>query len=142
MHDTDRKVILLVIDNPDDVTWIRRTLIQSAIGDDIVLARDGAEALEYLFGGEAARNETGNPIPAAIVLDLKLPRIDGTEVLRRVRADARTRTLPVLVFSSQGEVGNLVEKDDRKLLRSAGDFSQFREAVRELGAALTRPSAS
>jgi len=126
---TNRKVILLVIDNPDDVTLIRRTLARNQIAHDIVLARDGAEALEYLFGAGANGKR---PLPAAIVLDLKLPRVDGGEVLRRLRADERTRHLPVLISTlARGGSGGL------RNLRAAVDFAQFREAVQQLGAVLT-----
>jgi len=133
---TNRKVILLVIDNPDDVTLIRRTLARNQIAHDIVLARDGAEALEYLFGAGANGKR---PLPAAIVLDLKLPRVDGGEVLRRLRADERTRHLPVLIFSSANEVSTLARGGSGGLrnLRAAVDFAQFREAVQQLGAVLT-----
>jgi two-component system response regulator len=137
MSVTDRKVILLIIDNPDDVTLIQRTLMRSRIAHDLVLARDGAEALDYLFG-----SGSGHPLPAAIVLDLKLPRVDGAEVLQRLRTDERTRHLPVLIFSSPGEVSTLTRGNDSDLrnLRAAVDFAQFREAVRQLGAALSRGS--
>ena len=137
----DRKTILLVIDNPDDVTLIRRTLAQSAIGHDLVLARDGAEALAYLFGaGEQVI--LPHPLPAAVVLDLKLPRVNGAEVLRRIRADERTRTLPVLLVSPVADAVSALPDDDHDLLRAAVDFGQFREAVRQLGAKLTRAAAA
>jgi CheY-like chemotaxis protein len=137
----DRKTILVVIDNPDDVTLIRRTLAQSAIGHDLVVARDGAEALEYLFGARRGPVDQVRPLPAAVVLDLKLPRINGIEVLRRLRADERTRTMPVLVVSPTGEASEVDAGDDHELLQAAVDFGQFREAVRRLGAKLMRPTA-
>jgi CheY-like chemotaxis protein len=120
----ERKTILVVLDNPDDVTLIRRTLAQSAIRHDLVLARDGAEALEYLFGAAPDRVGAGTrPLPAAVVLDLKLPRVNGAEVLRRLRADERTRALPVLVVSPLSGVGGVVPDDDHELLRAAVDFA-------------------
>jgi two-component system, response regulator len=137
----ERKTILVVIDNPDDVTLIRRTLAQIAIGHDLVLARDGAEALDYLFGAEEHMLQS-HPLPAAVVLDLKLPRVNGAEVLRRLRADERTRDLPVLVVSPMADAASALPEDDRELLRAAVDFGQFREAVRQLGAKLTRTSAA
>lgn len=137
----ERKTILVVIDNPDDVTLIRRTLAQIAIGHDLVLARDGAEALDYLFGTEEHMLRS-HPLPAAVVLDLKLPRVNGAEVLRRLRADERTRDLPVLVVSPMADAASALPEDDHELLRAAVDFGQFREAVRQLGAKLTRASAA
>jgi two-component system response regulator len=141
--EAERKTILVVVDNPDDVMLIRRTLAQTDIGHDVVLARDGAEALEYLFGAQPERIGAGTrPLPAAVVLDLKLPRVNGAEVLRRLRADERTRALPVLVVSPLGGVGGVGPDDDHELLRAAADFGQFREAVRQLGVKLMRASAS
>jgi CheY-like chemotaxis protein len=130
MSVTNRKVILLIIDNPDDVTLIERTLLRSRIVHDVVLARDGQEAIDYLFGSGA------RPFPEAIVLDLKLPRVDGAEVLQRLRGDERTRHLPVLIFSSPTQVSTLSQGSDLRNLRAAVDFAQFREAVRQLGATL------
>jgi CheY-like chemotaxis protein len=139
MNVTDGKVILLVIDNPDDVTLVRRTLARHCSGHDVILAQDGAEALKYLFGDGGGPLAGARPLPAAIVLDLKLPRVDGAEVLRRLRADERMRGLPVVVFSSPTEICDLTQaggNQELKNLRAAGDFAQFGEAVRHLGAFL------
>ena len=141
VDEVERKTILVVLDNPDDVTLIRRTLAQSAIRHDLVLARDGVEALAYLFGAEEQMRQS-HPLPAAVVLDLKLPRVNGAEVLRRLRADERTRNMPVLVVSPIADAASALPDDDHELLRAAVDFSQFREAVRQLGAKLTRASAA
>lgn len=139
MNVIDGRVILLVIDNPDDVMLVRRTLARHCIGHDVILAHDGAEALQYLFGDGGGPLSGARPLPAAIVLDMKLPRIDGAEVLRRLRADERMRRLPVVVFSSATEIRTFTRaggNHELENLRAAGDFAQFGEAVRHLGAFL------
>ena len=130
------KVILLVEDNPDDEALTLRALKKNDIQNQVVVARDGAQALEYLFGtGE--RKERGPEVsPQLVLLDLKLPRVDGLEVLRRIRADERTRLLPVVILTSSREQRDLVEGygcGANSYIRKPVDFGQFVEAVRQLG---------
>jgi CheY-like chemotaxis protein len=124
------KVILLVEDNPDDEALMLRAFQRSKLANRIDVARDGAEALDYLLG-PAAR-----PRPTLVILDLKLPRLDGLEVLRRLRADERTRTLPVVVLTSSREEQDLVESyrlGANSYVRKPVDFTQFAEATTTLG---------
>jgi len=130
------KVILLVEDNPDDEALTLRALKKNNITNSVTVVRDGAEALDYLFGtGEYAGRDTSEQ-PQVILLDLKLPKIDGLEVLRRLRADERTQLLPVVILTSSNE-----EQDRLKgygygansYVRKPVDFDQFMEAVRQLG---------
>ncbi len=103
------KIILLVEDNPDDVELTRRVLRQARIVNEVVVARDGVEALDYLFGeGEHAGRDIAQ-LPAVVLLDLKLPRVGGLDVLRRLRADERTRLLPVVVLTASCEESDLIE---------------------------------
>jgi CheY-like chemotaxis protein len=130
------KIILLVEDNPDDVELTLRALKKNNILNEVVVARDGAEALDYLFGGGAYAGRDMGIIPAVILLDLKLPRIDGLEVLERIRSEERTKLLPVVILTSSKE-----EKDRmsgyklgaNSYIRKPVDFNQFIEAVRQLG---------
>jgi len=127
----EEKVILLVEDNPNDELLTMRALKKNNIKNEVVVARDGTEALEYLFG-------TGNPraLPQVVLLDLKLPKVDGLEVLQRIRADERTKRLPVVILTSSNEEQDLVACYDRganSYIRKPVDFNQFTEAVRELG---------
>jgi two-component system response regulator len=128
------KVILLVEDNPDDVDLTLRALRKSHVTNEVVIARDGVEALEYLFG--APGRPRAADLPQVVLLDLKLPRIDGMEVLRRIRADARTALLPVVILTSSSEERDLVEGyrlGANSYVRKPVDFSQFVDAARELG---------
>lgn len=126
--------ILLVEDNPDDEALTRRALAKNNIQNEIVVARDGAEALDYLFGtGVHARKPVA---PEIVLLDLKLPKVDGMEVLRRIRAEPRTRLLPVVILTSSREEKDLVNGyglGANSYIRKPVDFSQFVEAVRQLG---------
>jgi two-component system response regulator len=133
-------VILLVEDNPDDEALTLRALKKNDIQNQVVVARDGAEALDYLFGtsvGTGERKERGPGVsPELVLLDLKLPRVDGLEVLRRIRADERTRLLPVVILTSSKEQRDLVEGygyGANSYIRKPVDFGQFVEAVRQLG---------
>lgn len=136
---TDRanhKVILLVEDNPDDEALAIRALKRHHIGNEIVVARDGVEALDYLFctGMYADRDITNKP--SVILLDLKLPRIDGLEVLRRLREDARTKFLPVVVLTTSSEEADVLNSYSlgcNSYICKPVDFVQFSEAIRQLG---------
>lgn len=130
------RIILLVEDNPDDVELTLRAFERSKAINDIVVARDGAEALEYLFatGVHAGRDVT--LMPEVVLLDLNLPKIDGLEVLRRLRGDERTRRLPVVVLTSSNEEGDVLRSYDlgaNSFVRKPVDFAQFLEAAQQLG---------
>lgn len=119
-------MILLVEDNPDDETLTRRALAKNNIQNEVRVARDGAEALELLQ----------SITPEIVLLDLKLPKVDGLEVLRRIRADERTRLLPVVILTSSKEERDLVSGyglGANSYIRKPVDFAQFVEAVRQLG---------
>ncbi len=130
------RVILLVEDNPDDEQLILRTLERSHIANNVVVARDGVEALDYLFrtGQYEGRGVDGQP--QVILLDLKLPRLNGLEVLRRLRTDDRTCLLPVVILTSSDEDRDIVESyrlGANSYVCKPIDFTQFAEAVRNLG---------
>lgn len=129
-------VILLVEDNPDDEALALRAFAKHNINNSVVVARDGAQALDYLFGtGEHTQRDL-SVMPHVILLDLKLPKIDGLEVLRRIRGDERTRLIPVVILTSSNEDRDLVESYDlgaNSYVRKPVDFGQFVEAVRQLG---------
>ena len=130
------KIILLVEDNPDDETLTLRALSKSKILNEIVVARDGAEALDYLFGTGAHAGRDTSLQPQLILLDLKLPKIDGLEVLKRLRADARTALLPVTVLTTSNEERDVVTSYQlgvNSYVRKPVDFDSFIEAVRQLG---------
>lgn len=130
------KTILLVEDNPDDVELTRRALKKNNIENRLVVAQDGVEALDYLFGrGQYAGRDTHRQ-PIVILLDLKLPRLDGLEVLHQLRADDRTRLIPVVVLTSSREEQDLVNSyrlGCNSYIRKPVDFDQFVDAVRQLG---------
>jgi len=127
--------ILLVEDDPDDEALTVRSLTQHHVAENVVVVRDGAEALDYLFrDGVYAERE---PIsPAVVVLDLKLPKLDGLEVLERLRADERTTLLPVVILTSSDEARDVFRSYSlgaNSYVRKPVDFEQFSEAVRQLG---------
>ncbi len=128
------KPILLVEDNPDDELLTLRALRKNHIQNDVVVARDGPEALDYLFGSDSG--DKGPIGPAIVLLDLKLPKIDGIEVLRRLRARPETRLTPVVILTSSREEQDLAasyELGANSYIRKPVDFEQFSEAVRYLG---------
>lgn len=132
---TDR-VILLVEDNPDDEELTRRALKKSNVGNPLVVCRDGAEALDYLFARGAYANRNADEMPQVILLDLKLPKVDGLEVLRQLRADPRTKLLPVVILTSSTEDQDMLAGygvGANSYIRKPVDFTQFVEAVRQLG---------
>lgn len=130
------KVILLVEDNPDDETLTLRALSKNKILNEIVVARDGAEALDYLFGTGAHAGRDTTIQPQLILLDLKLPKIDGLEVLQRLRADPRTALLPVTILTTSNEERDVVASYQlgvNSYVRKPVDSDSFIEAVRQLG---------
>ena len=130
------KIILLVEDNPDDADLTLRALKQHKILNEVVLANDGVEALDYLFGTGAYAGRDTSQMPQLILLDLKLPKVDGFEVLRRLRADDRTRFLPVVVLTSSKEEQDVIKAyhcQVNSYIVKPVDFVQFAEAVRLLG---------
>src|SRR5215212_7383260 len=130
------KTILLVEDNPDDELMTLRTLKKNNVGNEVIVARDGAEALDYLFVTGAHAGRDPSAVPQVVLLDLKLPKVDGLEVLGRIRADERTRLLPTVVFTSSQEQEDAVDGHGlgaNSYVRKPLDLARFREAVRELG---------
>lgn len=132
----EQKVILLVEDNPDDEALTLRALKKNNIQNEVVVMRDGAEVLDYLFATGAYAGRDTVVRPQVILLDLKLPKVDGLEVLRRLRADERTRLVPVVLLTSSKEEKDLIEGyhlGANSYVRKPVDFGQFTEAVRQLG---------
>jgi len=132
----DDKVILLVEDNADDEALTLRALKKNNIKNDVVVAHDGVEALDYLHGAGASAGRPPHAMPQLVLLDLKLPRVDGLEVLRRLRADPRTRLLPVVILTSSKEERDLVSSYSlgaNSYVRKPVDFAEFTEAIRQLG---------
>lgn len=130
------KVILLVEDNPDEVTLSLRALKQSRLTNPIVVARDGVEALDFLFARGAHEARALEPLPMLVMLDLKLPRLDGLGVLKALRADERTRFLPVVILTSSKEEQDLVAGyalGANSYVRKPVDFTEFLSAVKTLG---------
>lgn len=128
--------ILLVEDNPDDEALTLRALGKNKISNEVIVARDGAEALDFFFGPGKDPGGDGSLLPQVVLLDLKLPKVNGLEVLRRLRADSRTRLLPVVILTSSSEEKDLIEGyglGANSYIRKPVDFGRFVEAVRELG---------
>ncbi len=129
-------IILLVEDNPDDEALTLRALKKKNIANEVVVARDGAEALDYLFAKGAFKDRDKSILPAVILLDLKLPKIDGLEVLKEIRADIRTKFLPVVVLTSSKEEQDLsisYSHGCNSYIRKPVDFDSFAEAIAHLG---------
>ena len=128
--------ILLVEDNPDDVELTMRALKKHNISNRVEVVGDGAEALDYLFCTGTYADRDPNELPAVVLLDLKLPKIDGLEVLKRLRADKRTKLIPVVILTSSKEEQDVVNGykfGANSYVRKPVDFVQFNEAVRQLG---------
>jgi two-component system response regulator len=130
------RIILLVEDNPSDVGLTQRALTRSHIANELVVAEDGQEALDYLFGSGKYTGRDVSEIPALVLLDLKLPRVDGLEVLRRIRSDERSRRLPVVIMTTSKEEQDVAQSYDlgaNSYIRKPVDFKQFIESVEHLG---------
>jgi two-component system response regulator len=131
-----QKMILLVEDNPDDEALTLRALNKNRVANSIVVVRDGVEALDYLFNSGPYAGRDPFELPQVILLDLKLPKVDGLEVLRRIRSDPRTHMLPVVILTSSREEQDLIQaysNGANSYVRKPVDFNQFVEAIGQLG---------
>lgn len=132
----NEKIILLVEDNPDDEALTLRALQKNNIQNKVVVAHDGVEAQDYLFGRGAYAERNTHDLPQLVLLDLKIPRVDGLEVLASLRANKRTRLLPVVILTSSREEQDIMEGyglGANSYICKPVDFEQFSEAVRQLG---------
>lgn len=130
------RIILLVEDNPNDVELTLRAFEKNKIANEIVVASDGEEALDYLFATGAHADRDPNAWPEVVLLDLKLPKMHGLDLLQRLRADARTKRLPVVILTSSNEEKDLIASYDlgaNSFVRKPVDFAQFADASRQLG---------
>lgn len=133
---TNRVEILLVEDSPNDIELTMHSLRKNNITNHVHVVRDGAEALEFLYGTGAYAGRSGDEGPKVVLLDLKLPKVDGLEVLRRLKSDPGTRHIPVVVLTSSREERDIVESYKlgvNSYIVKPVDFGQFVEAVRQLG---------
>ncbi len=131
----EKRTILLVEDNPDDVELTLRALKKYHVKNQINVVRDGAEALDYLFATGAYADRDTTRMPTVVILDLKLPKVDGLEVLQRMRADERTKLVPVVILTSSKEEQDMVNSYEfgaNSYVRKPVDFTQFVEAARQL----------
>ena len=134
--DQMNKTILLIEDNPDDAKLTLRAFKRNNMLNPILVARDGIEALDILFARGAYAERSGKPLPTLIILDLKLPKLDGLGVLKAVRGDERTRLIPVVILTSSKEEQDLIQGYSlgaNSYVRKPVDFAEFLEAVRILG---------
>lgn len=130
------KTILLVEDNPSDIDLTKRALAKARIANELVVVEDGQEALDYLFGTGHYASRDAVPSLAVILLDLKLPRMDGLEVLKRIRANGRTKRLPVVILTSSKEEKDIADGYDlgaNSYIQKPVNFTQFAEAIANLG---------
>lgn len=131
----ENNAILLVEDNPDDVELALRAFRKNKICNRVAVARDGAEALDYLFGTGEFQNKPQNPLPQVVLLDLKLPKVDGLEVLKRIRENERTKLLPVVILTSSQEEQDMMDgylRGANSYIRKPIDFTQFADAVAQM----------
>lgn len=132
----DEKIILLVEDNSDDEALTLRALKKNNITNDVIVTRDGVEALDYLFGTGKYSGRNLNVMPQVVLLDLKLPKVDGFEVLRQLRANERTKLLPVVILTTSNEESDRINGyglGANSFVRKPVEFDRFIEAVRQLG---------
>ncbi len=130
------RAILLVEDSPDDITLTLRAFRKNNFSNEIVLVNDGAEAIDYLFGGGVYAPPVAPPLPRLVLFDLKLPKLSGLEVLKKVRSERRTRLLPVVVLTTSREDGDVAESyrlGANSYIRKPVDFAQFSAAIGSLG---------
>jgi two-component system response regulator len=130
------RLVLLVEDNPDDIKLTLKAFERSHLANKVEIARDGVEALDFLYGSGKHTGRDLSVMPEVVLLDLKMPRMDGLEVLRRIRSDERTKLLPVVVLTSSLEDKDRVESyrlGTNSYVRKPVDFHQFAEAVQQLG---------
>ncbi len=132
----NNRIILLVEDNPKDVALTERALKKANIANPLIVKQDGVEALDYLFGPDGKGGAASNSLPVVVLLDLKLPRVDGLEVLRRIRHNEKTKLLPVVVLTSSSEEKDVIASYDlgaNSYVRKPVKFTDFAEAIRQLG---------
>jgi two-component system, response regulator len=132
----ESKKILLVEDNPDDVDLTKRALQKSNVTNGLKVVEDGVEALKYFFGEDGKSGCAIEDLPVVVLLDLKLPRVDGLEVLRRIRADEKTKLVPVVMLTSSNEDKDIIASYDlgaNSFIRKPVKFNDFAEAIRQLG---------
>jgi CheY-like chemotaxis protein len=136
LSDSKGKVILLVEDNPDDEKLTIRALKKQNIQNDVIVARDGVEAIDYLFGQGKYQGRNLEDVPQVILLDLKLPKLNGLDVLKKIREDERTHSIPVVVLTTSSEERDIVDSYNlgaNSYVRKPVDFVEFAEAVKTLG---------
>jgi len=132
----NNKKILLVEDNPDDIELTLRAFRKNNIKNEIIIKRDGAEALDFFFGKDGVAVNNCNDLPILTMLDLKLPKIDGLDVLKKIRSDKRTKLIPVVILTSSNEQSDLLsgyELGCNSYIRKPVDFNQFTDTVKQLG---------
>jgi two-component system response regulator len=136
MADNEPVEILLVEDNPNDVELALHALKKNKVSNRIQVVRDGEEALDFIFGKDASSDGPSEQRPKMVLLDLKLPKIDGLEVLKRLKSDPRTRSIPVIMMTSSREECDIVKSYElgvNSYIVKPVDFQQFTESVRQLG---------
>jgi CheY-like chemotaxis protein len=134
----EKKIILLVEDNPDDIKLTQRAFVKSNIADkiDLRIAEDGLSALEYLFGSTLNKNKNKEHLPTIILLDLNLPKLNGLQVLERIRNEKTTKLIPVIVLTSSKENTDLIRAyklGTNSYIRKPVDFEKFKTAIQQLG---------